>query len=192
MWDPLTRHSCIIILPVSRVNNLAVLLQTKFTKANEKLIKKFGMMHKYEDSQEFLLEHPHLTCEEAANFLVIWCINLEMEEVCITYWSLGSVSHIDLFDLYRIDLLGLYHVLISLICIVLISWVCITYWSLWSVSYWSLGSVSRIDLFGLYHVLISLVCITYWSLWSVSCIDHFELSLQCKESTRLKLSSGCM
>jgi len=54
--------------------------QVKFTKENEKLIKKFGMMRKYEDSQEFLLEHPHLTCEETANFLVIWCINLEMEQ----------------------------------------------------------------------------------------------------------------
>jgi cell division cycle protein 37 len=54
--------------------------QLKFTKENEKLVKKFGMMRKYEDSQEFLLEHPQLCCEEAANFLVIWCINLEMEE----------------------------------------------------------------------------------------------------------------
>jgi cell division cycle protein 37 len=54
--------------------------QQKFTKENEKLIKKFGMLRKYDDSQEFLLEHPQLTCEETANYLVIWCINLEMEE----------------------------------------------------------------------------------------------------------------
>jgi len=54
--------------------------QLRFTKENEKLVKKFGMMRKYEDSQEFLLEQPQLCCEEAANFLVIWCINLEMEE----------------------------------------------------------------------------------------------------------------
>ena len=44
-------------------------------------MKKFGMLRKYDDSQEFLLEHPELTCEETANYLVIWCINLEMEEV---------------------------------------------------------------------------------------------------------------
>jgi len=54
--------------------------QLRFTKENEKLVKKFGMMRKYDDSQEFLLENPQLCCEEAANFLVIWCINLEMEE----------------------------------------------------------------------------------------------------------------
>lgn len=52
----------------------------KFTAENEKLIKKFGMMRKYDDSQEFLLENPHLACEETANYLVIWCINLEVEE----------------------------------------------------------------------------------------------------------------
>jgi len=39
------------------------------------------MLRKYDDSQEYLLEHPHLTCEETANYLVIWCINLEVEEV---------------------------------------------------------------------------------------------------------------
>jgi len=55
--------------------------QQKFTAENEKLMKKFGMMRKYDDSQEFLLEHSHLACEETANYLVIWCINLEVEEV---------------------------------------------------------------------------------------------------------------
>jgi len=44
-------------------------------------MKQFGMMRKYDDSQEYLLQHPHLTCEETANYLVIWCINLEVEEV---------------------------------------------------------------------------------------------------------------
>ena len=39
------------------------------------------MMQKYEDSQEYLLEHPHLACEETANYLVLWCIDLEIEEV---------------------------------------------------------------------------------------------------------------
>jgi len=56
-------------------------LQQKFTKDYEKQIKQFGMMRKYDDSQEYLLEHPHLTCEETANYLVIWCINLEVEDV---------------------------------------------------------------------------------------------------------------
>ena len=39
------------------------------------------MMKRYEDSQEFLTQHPQLVCEETANYLVIWCINLEVEEV---------------------------------------------------------------------------------------------------------------
>lgn len=44
-------------------------------------------MRKYDDSQEFLLQYPQLACEETANYLVIWCINLEVEEVstCIQY-----------------------------------------------------------------------------------------------------------
>lgn len=51
-----------------------------FVKANEALIKKFGMMRRYDDSKQFLLEHPHLVSEHTSNYLVIWCINLEMEE----------------------------------------------------------------------------------------------------------------
>ncbi|ESN99042.1 hypothetical protein HELRODRAFT_188986, partial [Helobdella robusta] len=54
--------------------------QQKFTKENEQLIKKFGMLKRYDDSQEFLTANPHLVCEETANYLVIWCINLEVEE----------------------------------------------------------------------------------------------------------------
>lgn len=53
----------------------------KFIKENEKLLKQFGMLRRYEDSRQFLQEHPQLVCEETANYLVIWCINLEMEEV---------------------------------------------------------------------------------------------------------------
>lgn len=53
----------------------------KFIKENETLLKKFGMLRRYDDSRQFLQEHPQLTCELTANYLVIWCINLEMEEV---------------------------------------------------------------------------------------------------------------
>lgn len=52
----------------------------KFIKENEKLLKQFGMLRKYDDSKKFLQDHSHLACEETANYLVIWCINLEMEE----------------------------------------------------------------------------------------------------------------
>lgn len=53
----------------------------KFIKDNEKILKQFGMLKKYDDSKRFLQEHQQLVCEETANYLVIWCINLEMEEV---------------------------------------------------------------------------------------------------------------
>ncbi|CAG4966135.1 unnamed protein product [Parnassius apollo] len=52
----------------------------KFIKENEKFLKQFGMLRKYDDSKKFLLDHNQLVCEETANYLVIWCINLEMEE----------------------------------------------------------------------------------------------------------------
>uniref|UniRef100_A0A6B2EC25 Hsp90 co-chaperone Cdc37 n=1 Tax=Phlebotomus kandelakii TaxID=1109342 RepID=A0A6B2EC25_9DIPT len=52
----------------------------EFVKENEKVLKKFGMLRKYDDSKHFLAEHSGLVCENTANYLVIWCINLEMEE----------------------------------------------------------------------------------------------------------------
>ncbi|KAL6439114.1 hypothetical protein ACFW04_003823 [Cataglyphis niger] len=52
----------------------------QFVKENEKKLKEFGMLRKYDDSKKFLQDHPHLVCENTANYLVIWCINLEMEE----------------------------------------------------------------------------------------------------------------
>ena len=39
------------------------------------------MFRHYDDSQKFLEDHLELVCEEAANYLVVWCIDLEMEEV---------------------------------------------------------------------------------------------------------------
>ncbi|XP_012280320.1 hsp90 co-chaperone Cdc37 isoform X2 [Orussus abietinus] len=52
----------------------------KFVKDNEKNLKKFGMLRRYDDSKKFLQDHPELVCENTANYLVIWCINLEIEE----------------------------------------------------------------------------------------------------------------
>lgn len=53
----------------------------KFIKENEKDLKTFGLLRKYDDSRAFLKSHNHLVSEDTANYLVIWCINLEMEEV---------------------------------------------------------------------------------------------------------------
>jgi cell division cycle protein 37 len=52
----------------------------KFVKENEKLMKEYGMLRRFDDSKQFLLEHNLLVHEDTANYLVIWCINLEMEE----------------------------------------------------------------------------------------------------------------
>ena len=40
-----------------------------------------GMLRRWDDSQKYLSDNPHLVCEETANYLVIWCIDLEVEEV---------------------------------------------------------------------------------------------------------------
>uniref|UniRef100_A0A1B6BYC6 Hsp90 co-chaperone Cdc37 n=1 Tax=Clastoptera arizonana TaxID=38151 RepID=A0A1B6BYC6_9HEMI len=52
----------------------------KFVKENEKLLKQFGMLRKYDDSKRFLSDNLQLVCDDTANYLVIWCINLEMEK----------------------------------------------------------------------------------------------------------------
>ena len=53
----------------------------QFVKDNEKKLKEYGMLKRYDDSKKFLQENLQLVCENTANYLVIWCINLEMEEV---------------------------------------------------------------------------------------------------------------
>merc|ERR1712226_1702768 len=52
----------------------------KFMDENREDIKKYGMLHEYHDSQALLLQKPHLACEDTANYLVVWCIDLEVEE----------------------------------------------------------------------------------------------------------------
>ncbi|XP_060619596.1 hsp90 co-chaperone Cdc37 [Anolis sagrei] len=51
-----------------------------FVEKYEKQIKHFGMLRRWDDSQKYLSDNPHLVCEETANYLVIWCIDLEVEE----------------------------------------------------------------------------------------------------------------
>lgn len=53
----------------------------EFVNKHNKAIRKFGLLQKPLDSQNFLVKHPDLVCEETANQLVIWCIDLAMEEV---------------------------------------------------------------------------------------------------------------
>nr|XP_033781396.1 hsp90 co-chaperone Cdc37 [Geotrypetes seraphini] len=51
-----------------------------FVEKYEKGLKHFGMLRRWDDSQKYLSDNPHLVCEETANYLVIWCIDLEVEE----------------------------------------------------------------------------------------------------------------
>nr|AAX46641.1 CDC37 homolog [Bos taurus] len=51
-----------------------------FVEKYEKQIKHFGMLRRWDDSQKYLSDNVHLVCEETANYLVIWCIDLEVEE----------------------------------------------------------------------------------------------------------------
>lgn len=52
----------------------------EFVDKNEKKIKEFGMLSKWDDCKKFLLNEPNLCCEETANYLTLWCLNLEIEE----------------------------------------------------------------------------------------------------------------
>ncbi|KAM6394795.1 hsp90 co-chaperone Cdc37 [Rhynochetos jubatus] len=51
-----------------------------FVERYEKQIKHFGMLRRWDDSQKYLSDNAQLVCEETANYLVIWCIDLEVEE----------------------------------------------------------------------------------------------------------------
>ena len=52
-----------------------------FLEKNKTKIKHFGMLKHYEDSKRYLTENQEIVCEDTANYLVVWCIDLEIEEV---------------------------------------------------------------------------------------------------------------
>ncbi|XP_055641730.1 hsp90 co-chaperone Cdc37-like [Toxorhynchites rutilus septentrionalis] len=52
----------------------------EFIKKYEKELKHYGMMRNYDDSKKYLRDNHKLVCEDAANYLVIWCIELEKQE----------------------------------------------------------------------------------------------------------------
>jgi len=62
----------------------------KFVQDNKSDLKAFGWLSKMDDSKAFMLERPHLACEETANYLVIQCLNLEMEE---KHAAMEQVAH---------------------------------------------------------------------------------------------------
>ena len=61
-----------------------------FVKKYEKEIKAFGWLNKFDDSKAYMLERPYLACEETANYLVIHCLNLEMQD---KHGAMEQVAH---------------------------------------------------------------------------------------------------
>ncbi|XP_071658068.1 uncharacterized protein [Patagioenas fasciata] len=47
---------------------------------HEQKIRHFGMLSRWDDSQRFLSDHPHLVCEETSRYLMLWCFHLEAEQ----------------------------------------------------------------------------------------------------------------
>uniref|UniRef100_A0A3B5MCX3 Hsp90 co-chaperone Cdc37 n=1 Tax=Xiphophorus couchianus TaxID=32473 RepID=A0A3B5MCX3_9TELE len=52
-----------------------------FVEKYAKEMKHFGMLRRWDDSQKYLSDNPHLVCEESANDLVVLCIDFEIDEV---------------------------------------------------------------------------------------------------------------
>ncbi|TDH15790.1 hypothetical protein EPR50_G00012640 [Perca flavescens] len=51
-----------------------------FAEKYKKEIRHFGMLRRWDDSQKYLSDNPHLVCEETANCLVVICIDFEIDE----------------------------------------------------------------------------------------------------------------
>nr|XP_057946833.1 hsp90 co-chaperone Cdc37-like isoform X2 [Doryrhamphus excisus] len=71
-------------------------------------IKHFGMMRRWEDSQKYLSENPHLVCEETANCLVVMCIDYEVDEKHalmeqVAHQAIVMQSILDLGKLLQVD-----------------------------------------------------------------------------------------
>jgi cell division cycle protein 37 len=73
----------------------------EFVKEKEPLLKQYGMLKKYEDTKNFLLDHPELVCDDTGNFLVYWCIDLALEE---KFDLLDHISHQCIAMQFLIDL----------------------------------------------------------------------------------------
>ncbi|XP_048384124.2 hsp90 co-chaperone Cdc37-like 1 [Stegostoma tigrinum] len=51
-----------------------------FVQRYHQQIRHFGMLKRWVDSQRYLSDHPHLICQDTANYLINWCFNLKKEE----------------------------------------------------------------------------------------------------------------
>ncbi|XP_047425582.1 hsp90 co-chaperone Cdc37-like 1 [Mugil cephalus] len=50
-----------------------------FLQKYEQELRHFGMLRRWDDSQRFLADMPHLICQETANYLILWCTRLQQE-----------------------------------------------------------------------------------------------------------------
>ncbi|XP_015259895.1 PREDICTED: hsp90 co-chaperone Cdc37-like [Cyprinodon variegatus] len=57
-----------------------VMKHKTFVEKYAREIKHFGMLRRWDDSQKYLSDNPHLVCEESANYLVVLCIDFEIDE----------------------------------------------------------------------------------------------------------------
>lgn len=73
----------------------------QFMDKYEKEIKKFGMLHEYHDCKDFLLENIHLVSEDTANYLTLWCVNLQVEE---KHELMKRVAHQTIIMQYLLEL----------------------------------------------------------------------------------------
>ena len=73
----------------------------KFVQENQKDLKAFGWLNKMDDSKAFMLEKPHLACEETAKYLVMQCLDLEMEE---KHGAMEQVAHHWICTKYLLEL----------------------------------------------------------------------------------------
>lgn len=67
------------------------------------------MLRRWDDSQKYLSDNPHLVCEETANYLVIMCIDLEVEEVNSLFFAPSALvlqDCVKFFSLIKIKILN--------------------------------------------------------------------------------------
>lgn len=56
-------------------------------------VQKFAALKTSQESHKFLLENMHLVCDHMASYLVIFCVDLEVEEVrCVRALDIGSCN----------------------------------------------------------------------------------------------------
>ncbi|CAL9699830.1 unnamed protein product [Knipowitschia caucasica] len=67
----------------------------------DKEIRHFGLLRRWEDSQSYLSERPHLVCEETASALVHICISMEREQ---KQALMGQVAHQAIVMKFILDL----------------------------------------------------------------------------------------